>query len=185
MRRVKKWGSIALTAVMVLSMTAYGEASSAAEAEETVTVQEGSEEQNNIVAGFDKAANEMNIALVLNANLGDHAMNDLSYEGIQSAADKYGFNFNVVELGNDATLQVPTLQELSEDPECDLIVCAMNNLREAVQQVAQEYPEQKFILYDAQDELRLPNVFSMEHGQNEGAYLAGVAAALLTKPLDL
>lgn len=180
MRRVKKWGSIALTAVMVLSMTAYGEAGSAAEAEETVTVQEGSEEQNNIVAGFDKAANEMNIALVLNANLGDHAMNDLSYEGIQSAADKYGFNFNVVELGNDATLQVPTLQELSEDPECDLIVCAMNNLREAVQQVAQEYPEQKFILYDAQDELRLPNVFSMEHGQNEGAYLAGVAAALLT-----
>ena len=41
-------------------------------------------------------------------------------------------------------------------------------------------PEQKFILYDAQDDLSLPNVASLDHCQNEGAYLAGVAAALLT-----
>lgn len=133
------------------------------------------------VSGFDKAPSEMGVVLILNTNLGDHAICDLSNAGLQQAAEKYGFTAKVVELGGDATLQVPTMQEYAEDPDFDIIVCGTSNLKEAAQQVAQEYPEQKFILYDAKDDLSLPNVFSMDHAQNEGAYIAGVAAALLTK----
>ncbi len=133
------------------------------------------------VSGFDKAPSDMGVVLIVNTNLGDHAICDLSNAGLQQAAEKYGFNAKVVELGGDATLQVPTMQEYAEDPDYDIIICGTPNLRESVQQVAQEYPEQKFILYDTQDELGLPNIFSMDHAQNEGAYIAGVAAALLSK----
>ncbi len=130
---------------------------------------------------LDKAPEETGVVLILNSNLGDHAINDLSYAGLEQAAEKYGFNYKCVELGGDATLQIPTMEEYAEDPDFDIIMCGTNNLKESAQIVAQEYPEQKFILYDTQDELGLENVFSMDHAQNEGAYIAGVAAALLTQ----
>lgn len=133
------------------------------------------------VAGFDKAAADMGVVLIVNTNLGDHAICDLSYAGLQAAAEKYGFRYKCVELGGDATLQIPTMQEYAEDPDYDIIVCGTGNLKESVQTVAQEFPDQKFILYDAKDELELENIFSMDHAQNEGAYLAGVAAALLSQ----
>lgn len=133
------------------------------------------------VSGFGKAASDMGVVLIVNTNLGDHAICDLSYAGLQEAAEKYGFRYTCVELGGDATLQIPTMQEYAEDPDFDIIVCGTSNLKESAQTVAQEFPEQKFILYDAKDELGLSNIFSMDHAQNEGAYLAGVAAALVTK----
>lgn len=176
---MKKIVSLLLVAAMALSLVACGGGDSSSAAGDSAA-QGSSAASGDVVAGFDKPASEMGVTLVLNTNLGDHAICDLSYQGLTEAAEKYGFTANVVELGGDVTLQVPTLQEYAEDPDCDIIVAGTSNLKESVQQVAQEYPDQKFILYDAQDELGLPNVFSMDHAQNEGAYLAGVAAALLT-----
>lgn len=65
-----------------------------------------------------------------------------------------------MELGGDVTLQVPTFTEYAEDPDWDIIITGTPNMKEALQTVAKEYPEQKFILYDAQDDLSLPNVAS-------------------------
>lgn len=135
---------------------------------------------DEILPAFGKKASELGVVLVVNTNLGDHAICDLSNEGLQEAAAKYGFRTKVVELGGDVTLQVPTFTEYAEDPDWDIIITGTPNMKEALQTVAKEYPEQKFILYDAQDDLSLPNVASLDHCQNEGAYLAGVAAALLT-----
>lgn len=119
-----------------------------------------------------KKASDLGVVLVVNTNLGDHAICDLSNEGLQEAAAKYGFRTKVVELGGDVTLQVPTFTEYAEDPDWDIIITGTPNMKEALQTVAKEYPEQKFILYDAQDDLSLPNVASLDHCQNEGAYLA-------------
>lgn len=135
---------------------------------------------DEILPAFGKKASDIGVVLVVNTNLGDHAICDLSNEGLQEAAAKYGFRTKVVELGGDVTLQVPTFTEYAEDPDWDIIITGTPNMKEALQTVAKEYPEQKFILYDAQDDLSLPNVASLDHCQNEGAYLAGVAAALLT-----
>jgi len=179
----KKIVALLLTAVMLLSMAACGQktttatATAAASADGTPS---GETAADGIVEAFGKKAGDIGVVLILNTNLGDHAICDLSNAGLQEAAAMYGFRAKVVELGGDVTLQVPTMQEYAEDPDWDIIVCGTSNLKEAVQQVAQEHPDQKFILYDAQDEKGLPNVFSMDHCQNEGAYLAGVAAALLT-----
>lgn len=175
---MKKLISLFLALAMTVSFAACGgKNTDKTDSQDTTTDSAGSGE---IIEAFGKPANEIGVTLVLNTNLGDHAICDLSNQGLQEAAEQYGFNPTVVELGGDVTLQVPTMQEYAEDPDCDIIIAGTSNLKEAVQQVAQEYPEQMFILYDAQDELGLENVFSMDHAQNEGAYLAGVAAALLT-----
>ena len=172
---MKKLLVVLLSLLMVLSLTACSQKSEEQPAanEEPTTTEEVNE-------AFGKPLSEIGVVLILNTNLGDHAICDLSNEGLQEVAAKYGVNTKVVELGGDATLQVPTMQEYAEDPNFDIIVCGTSNLKESAQTVAEEYPEQKFILYDAQDDKQLPNVFSMDHAQNEGAYLAGVAAALMT-----
>ncbi|WRS27777.1 BMP family ABC transporter substrate-binding protein [Oscillospiraceae bacterium MB08-C2-2] len=130
--------------------------------------------------GFGKPVEEIGVALIINTNLGDKSFCDLSKQGLMEAAEEYGFRTKIVELGGDATKQIPTLTEFAEDPEWDIIVCGTYNIKEALQEVAEEFPEQKFVLYDAKDDLALPNVYSVEHLQNEGSYAVGAVAAMLT-----
>ncbi len=176
---MKKITKLLIIGFITLSLVACGSGKDSSNSDDSDTTG-GNEGTATTVAGFDKEASELGVVLIVNTNLGDHAICDLSYEGLMDAAEKYGFRTKVVELGGDVTLQLPTFEEYAEDPDWDIILAATPNLKEALQQAAQEYPDQKFILYDSQDDLSLPNVFSMDHAQNEGAYLAGAAAALLT-----
>lgn len=137
-----------------------------------------------VVAAFSsfsgKNPKDMGVALIINTNLGDKSFCDLSYQGLMEAAKELGFRTKVVELGGDTTKQIPTLTEFAESKEWDIIVCGTYNIRESLQSVAKEFPEKKFILYDAKDDKSLPNVYSVEHLQNEGSFVAGAAAAMLS-----
>lgn len=131
---------------------------------------------------------DIGVCLVLNTNLGDKSICDLAYSGLKRIEADYGVRVKCIELGGDATKQIPTFTDLAEDPNWDLIIAGTPNLRESLLEVAANYPEQKFILYDssvinAKDGIAAedyPNVYSMEHAQNEGSYVVGAAAALLT-----
>jgi basic membrane protein A len=129
---------------------------------------------------FGKAYGDIGVALIINTNLGDKSFCDLSKQGLMEASEKYGFKTKIVELGGDATKQIPTLTEFAEDPAYDIIVCGTPNIKEAVQDVASEFPDQKFILYDTKEDKQLPNVYSVEHLQNTGSFIVGAAAAMLT-----
>ncbi len=45
-------------------------------------------------------------------------------------------------------------------------------------EVAPQYPDQKYVFFD--DQLDLPNVLSVKYAQNDGSYLAGALAGLVT-----
>ena len=112
----KKIIALLLTAVMLLSMAACGQktttdtttAATAAAADGTAS--EGTAAEG-MVEAFGKKAGDIGVVLILNTNLGDHAICDLSNAGLQEAAAMYGFRAKTVELGGDVTLQVPTMQE--------------------------------------------------------------------------
>lgn len=131
---------------------------------------------------------DIGICLVINTNLGDKSICDLSNAGLQKIGAEYGVRTKVIELGGDATKQIPTFIDLAEDPDWDIIITGTPNMRESLLEVAGDYPEQQFILYDASvanasegvTAEDYPNVYSMEHAQNEGSYIVGAAAALLT-----
>lgn len=131
----------------------------------------------------DEGERKPGVVLVVNTNLGDKSFCDFSNAGLIKAAEDFGLRIKVVELGGDATKQIPTYTEFAEDPDWDIIISGTYNVKESLQTVAQDYPDKKFILYDAKadyDELDLPNVYSVEHKQNEGSFLVGAAGALLT-----
>ena len=117
---MKKLISLFLALAMTVSFAACGgKNTDKTDSQDTTTDSAGSGE---IIEAFGKPANEIGVTLVLNTNLGDHAICDLSNQGLQEAAEQYGFNPTVVELGGDVTLQVPTMQEYAEDPDCDIIL---------------------------------------------------------------
>ncbi|HHT96748.1 MAG TPA: BMP family ABC transporter substrate-binding protein [Clostridiales bacterium] len=131
----------------------------------------------------DDEKKDLGVVLIVNTNLGDKSFCDLSNEGMLRAAEELGLRTKVVELNGDATKQVPTFIEFAENPDWDIIISGTYNVAESLQTVAQDYHDKMFVLYDAKadyEEYDIPNLYSVEHLQNEGSFLVGAAAALLT-----
>lgn len=126
---------------------------------------------------------KLKIMVVINTNLGDKAFSDLVWSGVERAKNDFDLETRAIELGGDPTKQEPTLTEVSESGEWDLVVSGTFNLQEATANAALEFPDQKFLVYDTSldfDAHPYLNGLSILSKQNEGSYLAGVMAAHLT-----
>ena len=124
------------------------------------------------------------IVVIINTNLGDKAFSDLVWSGVTRASEDFGVEVRAIELGGDPTRQEPTLTEVSESGEWDLVISGTFNLLQASAAAARAYPDQKFVLYDVALDFSThdyPNAVSILSKQNEGSYLAGVMAAKLTQ----
>lgn len=124
-----------------------------------------------------------NLALILNGTRGDKSFNDLAFSGLENISSELGNKIKAIELNADPTKQEPILTEFSEEKEWDIILAGTPTIREALQKVAMENPDKKYILYDGKaefDKYDLKNVYSQSYSQNEGAFLAGAAAAKFT-----
>lgn len=125
-------------------------------------------------------AKQPSAILVVTGQLGDKSFNDSANRGFQGLKEA-GWNTKVIEIGRDQTKWEPAFMDLAESGEWDLIVTNGSNAIETVQEVADEYKEQKFVLYDAEIEKgKYPNIYSISYKQNEGSYVAGALAALVT-----
>ncbi len=75
--------------------------------------------------------------------------------------------------------QVPTLRELADSGEYDLILCAGYTTGKAVDVVSQEYADQLFGTIDYIS--NASNVFSVVFSEEQAAFYCGVMAALMTE----
>lgn len=126
------------------------------------------------------------IALLINGNLGDMSFFDSAAAGME----KFKKDFpeavvNIVEMGTDNTKWEPTLRQTANE-DYDLIIVGTNEMREPLQRLVRnsKYNDKRFILFDAEIEdnksNNYPTVRSILFKQNEGGYLAGALAALMT-----
>ena len=60
----------------------------------------------------------------------------------------------------------------------DIVITGTTQMHDILNALAPKYPNQKFIIYD--DVVKQPNVASIVYKQNEGSYLAGALAGLVT-----
>ncbi|NLL73916.1 MAG: BMP family ABC transporter substrate-binding protein [Clostridiales bacterium] len=145
-----------------------------------------------LVSGCSKKQNNNNtddgndlpkVAVLLNGNLGDKSFFDSANNGATLMREELGLDVNVVEMGFDNTIWETTLYETS-DKDYDIIIVGTYQMQEILQKVAPEYPEKKYIIFDSAvnyDLGGLDNVYSILFKQNEGAYLAGVLAAMVSE----
>jgi len=114
--------------------------------------------------------------------LNDRGFNQLAFEGLQRAERDLGVEGRVLESGSDAEY-VPNHSSLAEEG-YDVVIGVGFAQGEAVAQVAQQYPDTKFVIIDV-DQAGLPgapaNVVGLLFKEEEVGYLAGYLAALTAK----
>lgn len=118
------------------------------------------------------------ILLIINGALGDKSFFDSAANGMKMIKDKYGdaVETKILEIGDDPTKWEPVFLDASEQ-DWSLIIGGTYQMSETVGSVAQQYPDKKYILYDASvpyEEGGYDNVYSIQYKQNEGSYLGGM-----------
>lgn len=176
--RKNKLFKLAATAMLALSMALVGCGGAA-----TDKTPETPAETPATDAG-EQTGKDLNVAILINGTLGDKAFFDSAANGGKMMEEQLGANVKVVEMTYDETKWMPTLIDFSEDPDYDVIIVGTWQLTEKLEEVAPQYPDKKYIIYDSSvnyDNGDLENVYSIEYKQNQCSFLAGAVAASTTK----
>lgn len=125
-----------------------------------------------------EAAGSNRYALIMSDQIGDKAFFDAAHEGLLLAESSYNIAFELFEAKHDSSMYSEVLTAGSEYG--DYIIVIGYELYNQVPEFAKAYPENTYIFVD--DEIEgVENVASVLYRQNEGAFLAGALAALMTQ----
>lgn len=169
---MKKLIALLLAMVMVLGLLAG--CSKETKPEETKPDATNSEETG-------ETAKVYNVCNLVNGNLGDKSFFDSAESGLKALAEAGRITYTTIEMGggeSDQPKWKSTLYEVSESGEYDLIVCGTYQMPEYLDEVAGQYPDQHYLIYDS--ESTKENVVNINYKQNDMGYLVGVFAACMT-----
>jgi len=125
-----------------------------------------------------KADQPLNIGIVLSTGgLGDKSFNDSAYRGLTMAEEKLGIKFKYVEPASPSE-DTQYLREFAEN-NYDLVVGVGFLMTDSLKAVAEEFPNIKFAMVEGV--IDAPNVSSLLFAENEGSFLVGALAAMMTK----
>ena len=157
----KKLLAILMTAVMALALTACGGGSSEEAAGET----EGAALRVGLVTDI--------------GGVEDQSFNQSAWEGLQRANKELGVEVNYLSSGSDSDY-APNL-ETFVDEEYDLIIGVGYQLSDALRAAAEANPDIKFAIIDDTANADVENVTCLMFKQEQGSYLVGYAAGLMTE----
>ncbi len=118
----------------------------------------------------------------VNGTLGDKSFFDSAHRGLEMVKKEFGVIGRTIEGGYDPAAWEPDIQQLSEG-DWDIVIIGTWQLVEITEKIASQHPEKKFIIYDTTVDYskgNLENVYSILYKQNEGSFLVGALAALVT-----
>jgi basic membrane protein A len=129
------------------------------------------------------ASEDLKIGLAYDAvGRGDKSFNDSAYAGVQEAIDEHGGDFSEVTPNEDGSDRAELLAQLAEQGFNPVIAVGFA-YDEVIADVAKDFPETTFAQVDGS--VTLPdgskkgdNVTGLLFAEQEGSFLAGVAAAL-------
>lgn len=186
---MKKLVAILLVLVMVLALAACSNGTNDKGSDKNDTVSDKKDDSSNNNKGDsgkkDSDDEEKKGMIYFCLNLGDKGFNDNGWWGTQDAAEKYGLEATLVELGNDTATYESAFVDACESGKYSYVITQSNyGLADLCIKYGPEYPDIKFIAFDAgmtADFSSADNAFGVAFGQNEGSWLAGVIAGSLTE----
>jgi basic membrane protein A len=115
--------------------------------------------------------------LLGSGGLGDRSFNDSAYSGLLEAQQQFNIRFETVDFtNNEANLEATRFLARND---YDLIIGIGYEHSENIQTVAEEFPQVKFAAIDF--EASGDNIASIVYREQEGDFLMGVLAAMLTE----
>ncbi len=127
-------------------------------------------------------AKPLKVALLLNGNLGDKSFFDSAGRGLEMAIKQLGIQGKIIEASYKQENWRPYLEDLS-DQDYDIIIVGTWQMQEILEEVAPLNPDKKYFIFDTSVDYSKPglnNVYSILYKQNEGSFLVGALAALIT-----
>lgn len=122
---------------------------------------------------------KVSVAMVLPGLKTDEAFNQYTYEGMMRAAAEFGLETAYrEEVKQDE--QVEIIRQFAQQG-YDIIIGQGGQFGEALQTVAKEYPDQKFVFSVATDTGGVPNLTAATVSYSHAGYLAGVMACYTTQ----
>jgi basic membrane protein A len=121
---------------------------------------------------------------LVNGTLGDKSFFDSAARGLAKAQADFGVNVKTIEAGIDPAKWEPALDDAAANQDYDLMIVGTYQMTDFLQKVAPQYPDKKFIIYDSPVDYTkcdCKNVYSVSYKQNEGGYLTGYYAGLMSK----
>jgi len=128
------------------------------------------------------------IALLISGDLGDMSFWDSANAGLTKfAADHPDVVVDIIEMGSSDTIKYESTLTKTCNEAYDLIIVGSTDMREPLQRAAKKskYSDRRFIIFDTEIKdgkaADYPTVHSIMFSQNEGGYLAGTLAALMSQ----
>jgi basic membrane protein A and related proteins len=177
---MRSWKS--LIALLLLALIAAGcgdgdtadEAADTEDAAEEETAEETGDTEDEAVEGD----SELRAAMVTDVGgLGDQSFNDSAFAGLERAEQEFGIQINVLESASP-TDYVGNLTQLAENGFSPIFAVGFL-MTDAVAEVAPQFPDIEFAIIDSVVEEA--NVASLTFEEQQGSYLAGVVAGLMTQ----
>ena len=130
----------------------------------------------------EKAAPEK-VAYVIVGSLGDQSFFDSGYEGIKRIGDEFGVETRVLECNFDPSIYYPSIRNAAQW--ADVIFVISYGFEEELKTVAGMFPDKIFVNIDTivQDDGGI--ISSIDFKEEEGAFLAGTVAAIVTTMEEL
>ncbi|MEV0146714.1 MULTISPECIES: BMP family ABC transporter substrate-binding protein [unclassified Nonomuraea] len=106
---------------------------------------------------------------------GDKSFNDAAYAGLEKAKSELGAEIKDLSPASDGSNRGELLRQLA-DAGYNPIIGVGFAYGEDIKKTAEEYPDIQFAVVDSAS--NAPNVTGLQFAEEQGSYLAGVAAAL-------
>lgn len=114
---------------------------------------------------------------------GDKSFNDAAFKGLESAKEKLGIDFEVIDPG-DGSDRESALRKLASKKDIGLIFGIGFIFTDDINNIAAEFPDKKFacVDYSVSPDKSIPsNVAAIEFKEEEGSFLIGALASLISK----
>lgn len=115
--------------------------------------------------------------MLSDTGLGDLSIGDLTFKGLQKAREDFAISFTYLEPQWVNSYE-DGIQQLIDQGN-DLIIAVGYMPQEALEKLAQQYPDQQFMILDTVSDVA--NVSSITFKEDEGSFLAGIVAAKASK----
>lgn len=131
--------------------------------------------------GLEKG-NGLKVGLVLAGGLGDRSFYDSANEGVERAVKDLGISYTYYECRNNSNLLKEQLVQASEAS--DIVAVVGFEFYDIVQEVVKEFKDVDYIYVD--NEIPgIENLITISYAENEGSFLAGALAGLMTSRTDI
>lgn len=114
---------------------------------------------------------------------GDKSFNDAAYRGLEKAKQELGIEFEYIEPGPGADREA-ALRQFSSRSDISIIFGIGFIFTDEITKIAREFPDKKYACVDYTvdpNKTIPPNLVALEFREEEGSFLVGAIAGLMTK----